>query len=95
MIDLNAPNIPIIGAKKDDGKQVIRSIDTTIIKLKDRNNKHFVPIQLEDQFGFVPKIIVIEKVRGKNNAFIVRAILTEEMYKKLNPEKAVVKNEVV
>ena len=51
-------------------------------KLKDRDRRNFVPIDLKKEFNFIPKLIVIEKVHGRNNTFFVRAVLTEEEKKK-------------
>jgi hypothetical protein len=52
------------------------------VHLKDSPKRQFVPIHLKNLFGFVPDIIIIEKVRGQNNRIVVRAVLTEEELKK-------------
>jgi len=65
----------------------VRSLDTRPFKLKDKNNRYFMAINLIQSFRFVPEIIVVEKVRGKNNTMIVRAILTEEKYQEFNKNR--------
>ncbi len=52
--------------------------NSPVFKLKDKKLRNLLPIDLEKEFGFQPKLIVIEKVRGRNNTFFVRAVLTEE-----------------
>jgi hypothetical protein len=51
---------------------------TPLFKLKDKPNRQFQAINLKKQFGFLPEVIVIEKVRGANNTIAVGAIYTEE-----------------
>lgn len=60
--------------KKDDD---VRVKNTPIFKLKDKERRRFQAINLKNQFGFVPEVIIIEKVPGMNNGLIVRAILTD------------------
>lgn len=56
----------------------IRVKSTPPFKLKDRPNRQYIALNFKDQFGFNPETIIIEKVRGSNNALIVRAVLTPE-----------------
>ena len=61
----------------------IRVRSTPEFKLKDRPPKRRAqPINLKNQFGFIPEVIIIEKVWGKNNRMIVRAVLTPEELEK-------------
>lgn len=55
---------------------------TPVIKLKDRPNRGGVRFNLLTDFGFVPDEIIIQKVAGSNNSFIVSAVLTKEELKK-------------
>lgn len=56
----------------------IRVKSTPVFKLKDKPLRQFQSINLVKQFGFLPDVIIIEKVRGMNNVLIVRAVLTDE-----------------
>ena len=61
----------------------IRVKSTPEFKLKDfPRARAWQGIMLKKQFGFVPDVIIIEKVHGKNNRIVVRAVLTEEEIKK-------------
>ncbi|KKR98914.1 MAG: hypothetical protein UU51_C0035G0004 [Microgenomates group bacterium GW2011_GWC1_41_20] len=75
---------------KDKGLRVRSSAP---FKLKDRPGRNFMPIHLLKNFGFVPEIIIIEKVRGESNRLIVRAVLTPEEIKKEDVELAKQKKE--
>jgi len=61
--------------KTPDGIQV-RS--TPIIKFKDKAGRGGVKFNLKTDFGFVPEEMIVQKVRGKNNAVVVHAVLTQE-----------------
>lgn len=63
-----------------DGELKVRN--TPIFKLKDKAGRRFQAINLEKQFGFVPEVIIIEKVQGQNNKIFVRAVLTKDQIKK-------------
>lgn len=66
----------------------IRVKTTPAFKLKDRvPRRRYQAIHLKKQFGFVPEVIIIEKVHGRNNVFIVRAVMTPEEIKKENKRK--------
>ena len=56
--------------------------NTYPFKLKDKPGRQYQPINLKEMFGFVPEVIMIEKLRGENNRFIVRAVLTKEELEK-------------
>lgn len=76
--------------KKDEDLRVRTS---GIFKLKDKGQRMFQPMDLKKQFGFIPEVIVIEKIRGENNTLRVNAILTaEEMRKVRELEKKGGKN---
>lgn len=45
-------------------------------KLKDKAGRQGVRIDFRAVFGFVPDVIVIQKVYGQNNAIVVNAVLT-------------------
>ena len=73
---------PPNGTKEPEGPE-IRFRTTLPFKLKDRpRQRNYQAIHLVKQFGFTPEVIIIEKVIGKNNAFMVRAILTPEEVEK-------------
>ena len=78
------------GEVKDKGLRVRSS---TPFKLKDKPDRQFMPIHLMKKFGFVPEIVIIEKVRGSNNGLVVRAVLTPEEIKKEDVELAKQKKE--
>lgn len=65
--------------EQNKGVQVVNS---PAFKLKDRPLRQYQAINLKKQFGFIPEIIVIEKVRRYNNAFFVRAVVPEKELKK-------------
>ena len=70
---------------KSNGEQKtpdIRVRTSHPFKLKDKDKRHYIPIHLEKMFGFVPEVIIVEKIPGKNNTMIVRAVMTEEEIKK-------------
>ena len=70
-------------AKEPKKEPEIRVRSTPEFKLKDRPPKRRAqPIKLKNQFGFIPEVIIIEKVWGKNNRMIVRAVLTPEEIEK-------------
>jgi|GEM_PF-4734992 len=51
-------------------------LTTPAFKLKDRPlNRLFQVINLKAQFGKVPELIAVEKVRGVNNKLLVRAFI--------------------
>jgi len=60
----------------------IRVKSTPSFKLKDKAGRMYQAIHLRKQFGFVPDVIIVEKVPGVNNHIVVRAVLTEEEIKK-------------
>lgn len=66
-------------AKEDKGLRVRTSSQ---FKLKDKAGRRFMPIHLLKNFGFVPEVIIIEKVWGYSNTLVVRAVFTEDEIKK-------------
>lgn len=68
--------------KKPKKEPDIRVKSTPPFKLKDQKlRRRWQAINLKKQFGFVPETIIIEKVHGRNNVIIVRAIMTKEAIK--------------
>lgn len=65
--------------KKEEGISVR---NTPVFKLKDKPRRQFQVINLVETFGFVPEVIIIEKIKDHTNTFIVRAILTEKEIEK-------------
>jgi len=78
---------PANGKSKDPE---IRVRTTHPFKLKDKDKKHYFPIHLEKMFGFVPEVIIVEKVPGENNTMIVRAVMTEKAIKKEEDDKKLI-----
>ena len=60
----------------------IRVKTSKVFKLKDRPGRNYQGVHLVKTFGFVPEIVIVEKVRGRNNALMVRAVLTKEELEK-------------
>lgn len=58
---------------------------TTPIKLKDKAGRGGIRIRLREVFGFLPEEVIIQKVAGSSNTFILSALLTHE---ELEKEKA-------
>lgn len=75
--------------KKNPEKQPeVRVKNMLPIKFKDRpRGRAYEVIHLKPKFGFLPEVIMIEKVPGKNNTMIIRAIMTPEAIKKENDIK--------
>ncbi len=67
----------------------IRVKSTPPFKLKDKAQRYFQIINLKKQFGFIPEVIIVEKVKRETNKIIIRAVLTEEEIKK---EDALIKS---
>ena len=65
----------------------VRVKTTLPVKLKDKDKRHYQAYHLKELFGFVPEIIIVEKVQGKNNTFILRAIMTPEAIKAEDKKK--------
>lgn len=66
-------------------KPLLEARSTKPIKLKDRPGRRSIKFNLKDLFGFIPEELIWEKVQGKNNTFVVSALLTK---KQLVKEKA-------
>lgn len=67
---------------------------TQAFKLKDRNERNFIIIDLKETFGFVPEGIIITKIRAENNTFNISAIVTPDEKKKNEKEIKELKKEV-
>jgi hypothetical protein len=63
-------------------EQEVRVKSTPMFKLKDGRGRSWQGIHLRKQFGFVPDVIIVEKMPGQNNRIVIRAVLTEEEIKK-------------
>lgn len=72
--------------KRPEEKIRVRSLPP--IKFKDRPGRGAIKLDLIRFFGFVPEEIIFQKIRGKNNKFIISAVLTKE---ELAKEKALQK----
>ena len=55
-------------------------VSTSAFKLKDGGSNNHQFIDLISEFGYIPRAILIEKVRGKNNVLVVSAV-NEEIWK--------------
>ena len=60
----------------------IKVRNTPPFKLKDREGRNLQVINLKKQFGFLPEVIVVEKIPRENNVLFVRAVLTDDELKK-------------
>jgi hypothetical protein len=58
-------------------KEEIRVRSSGSFKLKNDPRRCWQAIHLKKQFGFIPEVIIVEKVSGQNNRLIVRAVLTK------------------
>lgn len=54
-------------------------------KLKDTNNRNYILVPLKDFFGFIPEIVGVFKVPGRNNVIALGAFMPAK--KKLEIEK--------
>jgi hypothetical protein len=63
-------------------EEEVRVKSTPVFKLKDQKGRSWQGIHLRKQFGFIPDVIIVEKMPGQNNRIVVRAVLTEEEIKK-------------
>ena len=52
---------------------------TPAFKLKDKDKKNAIRINLIKTFGYPVEEIVIEKIRGENNMLIVSALVPEDI----------------
>lgn len=69
--------------KKEDMLQVMQLLPP---KLKDDPpHKSRIKIDCQKQFGFLPEVIIIDKVHGRNNRIMVSAVVPKES-KKLKQE---------
>ncbi len=59
----------------EEGKTKI--ISTKAFKLKDKPSRQHMAISLVDSFGFIPEIIVIEKVPRMHDTVVVHAIVPD------------------
>ena len=57
-------------------------------KLKDvPEHRSRVVMNLRDQFGFMPEIMIIDKVKGSSGRIIISAVLPKEMADKIEAEE--------
>jgi hypothetical protein len=66
----------------DNGKKEIAVRQLPPMKLKDSNNKNRIVINLKDVFGFLPEIMIIDKVIGKNSTIQIAAVIPQEKHEK-------------
>lgn len=64
--------------RKDGSVRVRRS---PAFKLKDKANRNYQILKLSD-FGFIPEVLIIEKVHRQTNTLVISAVLTDEEMKK-------------
>lgn len=48
-------------------------------KLKDKPQRQYQMIDLVKQFGKVPEVIIVEKVKGMNNTLVVKAFVKKDI----------------
>lgn len=65
---------------KNKAEGGLRVKSTSSFKLKDKAGRSFQVLKLSD-FGFIPEVLIIDKVAGESNTLIVRAVMTEEAIK--------------
>lgn len=71
-------------AQPDEKKQdrlMVRS--TPIFKLRTKEGKNIQGINLAQQFGFSPQVLIFERLLEGKNEFVVRAIIPESELKKI------------
>ncbi len=78
---------PFMPNKKEPIDSGVRVRNTPPFKLKDKHGRNFQGLKLSD-FGFIPEVLIIEKVPRSNNTIVIRAVLTEEEVKKENKRLA-------
>jgi len=61
----------------EENSHGVRVRSTKEFKLKDKVGRHYQILKLSD-FGFIPEVLIIEKVEGRSSTMIVRAVLTPE-----------------
>ncbi len=69
---------------KEAFKKLPKFRATPPFKLKDKIKRNYQVINFKSQFGFTPETIILEKVKGQSNTFIVIAVLTEEEIKRVD-----------
>jgi hypothetical protein len=62
--------------------ELLQVRSTKAIKLKDKIGRNRLTLNLKEMFGFVPEILVIDKVLGETNKIKVHAVLTDEEIRK-------------
>lgn len=60
------------------GKSTLPAMSLKEFKFKDKAGRDRLVIKTEEVFGFLPKIIVIDKVHGKSNTIVISAIVPDE-----------------
>jgi len=74
--------------KKEKPEPMFRVQQLRPPKLKDNPpNRSRIALHLKDQFGFMPEILIIDKVRGESNKLIISAVLPKEMADRLDKEE--------
>lgn len=77
-------------SKKEEQNEGIRVRSTPPFKLKDKVGRNYQVLKLMD-FGFLPEVLIIEKVPRESNTIVIRAILTDEEKKKEDKQLAKLK----
>lgn len=76
--------------KSDQLNENLPVRQTKPFKLKDKVGRQGVRLNLKQVFGFIPEEIIVSKVYGQSNCFVVNAVLT---LAELEKEKALFEKE--
>lgn len=68
-------NKPIV----KNGKSGVAVMKLKPIKFKDKLNRNRVVLNTKDVFGFLPKVLIIDKVQGASNTIEISAVIPEEL----------------
>lgn len=64
----------------------VRSLEP--IKFRDRSGRSRIIIDLRQAFGFLPEVLIVDKVNGANNKIQIHAELTQEVVAELEKIRA-------
>lgn len=68
--------------KQPEKPKSIQVKTTDPFHLKDKAGKGGIVFDFKKLFGFIPEQIILQKVHGMNNRFVMSAVLTEEELKR-------------
>lgn len=72
--------------KKDSNKKM-QVMQLRPPKFKDKGARSRAIINLKNAFGFMPEIMIIDKVPNENNKIIISAVLPPEMAERYDTEE--------